>query len=75
MAKRSYIPIRIEIMSSTAAVGEKRCAPGATDTTDVDNFAGLEHTQKRNKKLRQGEVVCCNLLPQERTTADFCLKL
>ena len=55
-------------MSSTAAVGEKRCAPGATDTTDVDTFAGLEHTQKRNKKLRQGEVVCCNLLQEERTT-------
>ena len=55
-------------MRSAAEVGEKRCAPGATNTTDVDNFAGLEDTQKRNKKLRQAEVVCCNLLREERTT-------
>jgi hypothetical protein len=54
-------------MSSTAVVGEKRCAPGATDTTDVDNFAGLEHTQQRNKKLRQGDAAACNLLREERT--------
>ena len=54
-------------MSTMAALGEKRRANGAFDTTDVDNFAGLEHNQKRNKKLRQGEVVCCNLLREERT--------
>ena len=54
-------------MSSTAAVGEKRCAPGATDTTDVDKFAWLEHTQKRNKKLRHGHAAPGNLLREERT--------
>jgi hypothetical protein len=65
--RRTYIPTRIDIMSSTVAVGEKRCAPGATDTTDVDNFAGLEHTQKRNKKLRHVDAAAGNLLREERT--------
>ena len=52
-------------VSSTAVVGEKRSPPGATDTSNVDNFAGrgeraaglkLEQAQKRNKKLCDGEA-------------------
>ena len=52
-------------VSSTDVVGEKRSPPVATDTSNVDNFAGrgeraaglkLEQAQKRNKKLCDGEA-------------------